>query len=305
MTQSPPLAEQVILITGASTGIGAALARRLAQQFLGIRLVLAARNKDKLEAVATDCQKVGAEVLVVPTDLAQLEQVKALPQKVLDHFGRVDALVNNAGYGHMGPMELISPEDAQRQFAVNFHAPLILSQALIPTLREQGGGRIINVSSLGGRVAFPAGGMYSPSKFALEALSDVMRMELAAFNIKVSVIEPGPVTTDFFSVAGDKVDLNISESGRKLYRAAIEGIKDIEQQTARLAWTSERVADVIIRALTSRHPRPRYVAATGGKMMLFLMRKLLPTPLVDLFWKRFYKIDKVEKEWKSLAQRVR
>lgn len=305
MTQSPPLAEQVILITGASTGIGAALARRLAQQFLGIPLVLAARNQEKLEAVATDCQKVGAEVLVVPTDLAQLEQVKALLPKALDHFGRVDVLVNNAGYGQMGPMELISPEDAQRQFAVNFHAPLILSQALIPTLRDQGGGRIINVSSLGGRVAFPAGGMYSPSKFALEALSDVMRMELGAFNIKVSVIEPGPVTTDFFSVAGGKVDLNIPESGRKLYRAAIEGIKDIEQQTAILAWSSERVADVIIRALTSRHPRARYVAATGGDMMLFLMRKLLPTPLVDLFWKRFYKIDQVEKEWKSLAQRVR
>lgn len=305
MTQSPPIAEQVILITGASTGIGAALARRLAQQFLGIRLVLAARNQEKLEAVATDCQKVGAEVLVVATDLAQLEQVKALPQKALDHFGRVDVLVNNAGYGQMGPMELISPQDAQRQFAVNFHAPLILSQVLIPTLRNQGGGRIINVSSLGGRVAFPAGGMYSPSKFALEALSDVMRMELGAFNIKVSVIEPGPVSTDFFSVAGGKVDLNIPESGRKLYRAAIEGIKDIEQQTALLAWSSERVADVIIRALTSRHPRARYVAATGGKMMLFLMRKLLPTPLVDLFWKRFYKIDQVEKEWKSLAQRVR
>lgn len=305
MTQSPPLAEQVILITGASTGIGAALARRLASQFLGIRLVLAARNQEKLQAVATDCQKVGAEVLVVPTDLAQLEQVKALAQKALDSFGRVDALVNNAGYGQMGPVELISPEDAQRQFAVNFHGPLVLSQALIPTMRDQGGGRIINVSSLGGRVPFPAGGMYSPSKFALEALSDVMRMELGAFNIKVSVIEPGPVTTEFFSVAGEKVDLNIPESGRKLYRAAIEGIKDIEQQTARLAWTSEQVADVIIRALSSRHPRARYVAATGGKMMLFLMTKLLPTPVVDLFWKRFYKIDQVEKEWKSSSQRVR
>jgi short-subunit dehydrogenase len=305
MTQSLPLAEQVIVITGASTGIGAALARRLASQFLGIRLVLAARNQEKLQAVATDCQKVGADVLVVPTDLAQLDQVKALAQKALDYFGRVDALVNNAGYGQMGPVELISPEDAQRQFAVNFHGPLVLSQALIPTLRDQGGGRIINVSSLGGRVPFPAGGMYSPSKFALEALSDVMRMELGAFNIKVSVIEPGPVTTEFFSVAGNKVDLNIPESGRKLYRAAIEGIKDIEQQTARLAWTSERVADVIVRALASRHPRARYVAATGGKMMLFLMTKFLPTPLVDLFWKRFYKIDQVEKEWKSSVQRVR
>lgn len=299
MTQSLPLAEQVILITGASSGIGAALARRLATEFLGIRLVIAARNKEKLEAVATECLKVGAEVLVVPTDLAQVEQAKALAHAALNHFGRVDSLVNNAGYGQMGPVELISPEDAQRQFAVNFHGPLVLTQALIPVMRNQGGGRIINVSSLGGRVAFPAGGMYSPSKFALEALSDVLRMELAAFNIQVSVIEPGPVTTEFFGVAGEKVDLNVPEVEKTIYRPAIQAIKEIEKQTAALAWSSERVAVVIIRALTARHPRPRYVAATGGKTMLFLMTKLLPRRLVDFFWKRFYRIDQVEKDWKS------
>ncbi len=301
MTQSPPLAEQVILITGASAGIGAALARRLAAEFLGIRLVLAARNKEKLEAVATDCLKAGAEVLVVPTDLAQVEQAKALAHSAVDRFGRVDALINNAGYGQMGPVELISPEDAQRQFAVNFHGPLVLTQALIPVMRNQGGGRIINVSSLGGRVAFPAGGMYSSSKFALEALSDVLRMELGAFNIKVSVIEPGPVTTEFFGIAGEKVDLNVPELEKTIYRAAIQAIKEIEKQTAALAWSSERVAVVIIRALTARHPRPRYVAATGGKTMLFLMTKLLPRQFVDFFWKRFYRIDQVEKDWKSRA----
>ena len=299
MTQSLPLAEQVILITGASSGIGAALARRLANEFLGIRLVIAARNKEKLEAVATECLKVGAEVLVVPTDLAQVEQAKALAHAALNHFGQVDTLVNNAGYGQMGPVELISPEDAQRQFAVNFHGPLVLTQALIPVMRNQGGGRIINVSSLGGRVAFPAGGMYSPSKFALEALSDVLRMELAAFNIKVSVIEPGPVTTEFFGVAGEKVDLNVPEVEKTIYRPAIQAIKEIEKQTAALAWSSEQVAVVIIRALTARHPCPRYVAATGGKTMLFLMTKLLPRRLVDFFWKRFYRIDQVEKDWKS------
>jgi NAD(P)-dependent dehydrogenase (short-subunit alcohol dehydrogenase family) len=302
MSQSPPLSEQVIVITGASAGIGAALARRLAAEYLGIRLVIAARNQEKLKAVETECLKAGAEVLVVPTDMAQVEQVKALAREALDRFGRVDALVNNAGYGQMGPIELISPEDAQRQFAVNFQGPLVLCQALIPTMRDQGGGRIINISSLGGRLAFPAGGMYSSSKFALEALSDVMRMELGAFNIQVSVIEPGPVTTEFFSVAGDKVDLNVPESGRKLYRAAIQAIKDIEQQTAPLAWSSERVAGVIIRVLTARHPRPRYVAATGGNIMLFFMTKLMPRELLDVFWKRFYKIDQVEKEWKSRSR---
>ena len=302
MTQSSSLAEQVILITGASAGIGATLARRLAAECSGIRLVLAARNREKLEAVATECRKAGAEVLVVPTDLAELEQVKALARAALEQFEHVDVLVNNAGYGQMGPVELISPEDAQRQFAVNFHAPLVLSQAFIPVMRDRGGGRIINVSSLGGRVAFPAGGMYSPSKFALEALSDVLRMELDAFNIKVIVVEPGAVTTEFFGVAGDKLAMNAPEPGKTIYRAAIEAIKEIEQRTASMAWSTERLAGVIIRVLKARHPRPRYVAATGGEIMLFFMTKLLPRRFVDWFWKRFYSIDQVEKDWKNRAQ---
>lgn len=298
MTQTT-LAEKVILITGASAGIGAALAQRLATEFKGIRLVLAARNHQKLEAVAVKCQSSGADVLIVPTDLAEVEQVKALAQKALFHFGRVDALVNNAGYGQMGPIELIAPIDAQKQFAVNFHAPLILSQALIPSMREQGCGRIINISSLGGRLAFPAGGMYSSSKFALEALSDVMRMELEAFNIKVSVIEPGPVTTEFFGIAGEKVDQKISAAGKEVYQAAINAIKTIEKQTAPLAWSPHKVAGVIICSLTDKHPRPRYIAATGGKTMLFLMTKVMPRRFLDWFWKRFYQIDQVERDWKN------
>ena len=135
MTKQSP--SPVILITGASTGIGAALAN-LAAQKPNIRLALAARNQEKLEQVAGQCRQNGAEVLVVPTDMADTKQVKALAQKTINHFGRVDGLVNNAGYGQMGPIELISSEAAQRQFAVNFHGPLTLTQALIPSMRAQG-----------------------------------------------------------------------------------------------------------------------------------------------------------------------
>jgi len=147
MTQS--LAEQVVLITGASSGIGAALAKELARQHSGICLVLAARNQSLLEAVADCCRQHGAQVLVVPTDLSKVEQVQSLGHRAIEYFQRVDVLVNNAGYGQMGVLELMPHTAAQRQMMVNFHAPLILSQTLIPNMRSHGGGKIINVSSLG------------------------------------------------------------------------------------------------------------------------------------------------------------
>jgi short-subunit dehydrogenase len=294
-----PLSEQAILITGASAGIGAALARTLASQFPGVRLVLAARDREKLEGVATICRANGAVVLVVPCDVADDRQVKELATKAVEHFGGVDALVNNAGYGQMGPVELVPPEAAKKQFAVNFHGALILTQALIPVMRDRGGGRIINISSLAGRMAFPVGGLYSASKFALEALSDALRMELKAFNIHVSVIEPGPVKTEFFEIAGNKARESIPDVENTIYKAAFEKVKHMEEQTSSILWSAERVAKVIVRALSDRNPRPRYVAATGGNILLFVMTKLLPTGIRDAFWKRFYGIDKVEKEWKK------
>ncbi|NEP00685.1 MAG: SDR family oxidoreductase [Symploca sp. SIO2E9] len=293
------ISNQVLLITGASSGIGATLARKLAAQFSGIRLILAARNQQKLESVAAECLKAGAEVLVVATDMSQVEQVKTLARLAVERFGRVDVLVNNAGYAQIGPVELISTADGKEQFAVNFHGPLVLIQALIPTMRNQGGGRIINISSIAGRLAFPMGGLYSASKFALEALSDVLRMELEGFNIKVSVIEPGPVNTEFVEVANQKISLALPNLENTPYRASFEAIKDIEQRIANLAWSSEQVAKVIVRAITANHPRPRYVASTGGRTLLFLMTKLMPLWLVDMFWKRFYGINLVEKDWKA------
>jgi short-subunit dehydrogenase len=301
---SHSLAEQVVLITGASSGIGEALAYTLAQRYLGIRLVLAARTVDKLEEVATRCRKAGAEVLVVPTDMTQVEQVTALAATAFEKFGRVDALVSNAGYGQMGPIELVPVEAAERQFQVNVLGPLTLIRALIPTMRNQGGGRLITISSLGGRLAFPFGGLYSASKFALEGLSDALRMELEPFNIRVSVVEPGPVLTEFFAVANHQVEAAIDRPQDTPYRAAFEKLQHLDQQVKRQAWTSEQVADVIIRALKAEQPRPRYVAATGGEILLFLMTKVMPTWLVDRFWQRFYGIHLVAQDWQTRSNRL-
>lgn len=293
------ISEQVVLITGASTGIGAALAKALAERYFGIRLGLAARSVDKLEAIATLCRKAGAEVLVIPTDITQPESVEALAQTVLDRYGRVDILVNNAGYGQMGPVELIPDQRVLQQFQANLLGPLALIRRLIPAMRAQGGGRIINVSSIAGRVAFPLGGVYSASKFALEGLSDALRMELEPFNICVSVIEPGPVQTEFFEVARQQVE-HIADPLNTPYRAAFEHLEGLERRVSRQAWSAEQVAEVIIRALTDRRPKPRYLAATGGSFLLWLMTKVLPTRLVDAFWQRFYGIDLVARDWQRL-----
>ncbi|GAB4528588.1 MAG: oxidoreductase [Pleurocapsa sp.] len=295
MSANLPLSQQVVLITGASSGIGAALAETLAEQHPGIRLVLASRDRNLLEAVATKCRQVGSEVLIIPTDIGKEDQVKALAESAVNHYGRVDILVNNAGYGQMGPIELIPPDAAKQQFAVNFHGALILVQALIPVMRSQGGGKIFNISSLGGRMAFPAGGMYSCSKFALEALSDVLRMELQAFNIKVSVIEPGPVVTDFFRVAWEQVQGTIPNYDQTPYAPIFKNIEALDSQLDLLGWSAEKTARAIAKIMAARRPRPRYILATGGNMLVFLMTKVLPTWARDKFWKRFYGIHRIKK----------
>ena len=293
MTQISPLSGQVILITGASTGIGAALAKTLAVAHPGVHLILASRNESKLEAVAASCRQNDVEVTVIPTDLADVEETKSLASNAVNIYGKVDILVNNAGYGQMGPVELIPADAAKEQFAVNFHAPLTLTQALIPIMRSQGGGKIINISSLGGRIPFPAAGMYSCSKFALEALSDVLRMELKAFNIQVSVIEPGPVVTDFFGVAWEKVQETIPHYAKTPYAPVFENIEAIDSQLDLLGWSAEKTAKAIARIMSRRRLRPRYILATGGNTLVFLMTKVLPTRIRDEFWKRFYGIHKI------------
>ena len=292
------LAEQVVLITGASAGIGEALARQLAQRFPGIRLVLTARRAERLEAIATACEKAGADILTIPADLTNAEQVAALIEKALAHFGCVDVLVNNAGYGQMGPIELIPQLAVERQFAVNVFAPVALIRTLIPAMRAQGGGHIVNLSSIAGVVAFPIGGAYSATKFALEALSDSLRMELEPFNIAVTVIEPGPVATEFADVAKTQIS-DLPDPLESPYKPAFETFATLEDQLEKQMWTSDRVATVMIKALTAKKPRPRYTAATGGDVLVFLMTKLLPTRWVDRFWQRFYGINKMMNGSKS------
>ncbi|MEO0354656.1 MAG: SDR family oxidoreductase, partial [Cyanobacteria bacterium P01_A01_bin.3] len=193
------LAGKVVLVTGASSGIGKALALDVASR--GANVVVAARREQKLQAVVDDIVEKGGEAIAIPTDMADTQQVEALAQKALDSCGRVDVLVNNAGYGQMGPIESIGDDAVRQQFDVNVFGLLALTRALVPQMREVGAGRIVNLSSVAGKVAMPFTGIYNASKFAVEAISDALRVELAPFNIRVIVVEPGPVNTEFFEVA--------------------------------------------------------------------------------------------------------
>ena len=288
------LNQKVVLITGASSGIGAALARELSQKYPSVKLILTARNQTNLEVVASECKALGSEVLVIPTDLAETDQVLDLAKQAIANWGTVDILINNAGYGQMGPIELIPTEAAKRQFAVNFHGALTLSQQLIPSMRQQGAGKIINVSSLGGRIPFPVAGMYSCSKFALEALSDVLRMELKAFKIQVVVVEPGPVVTDFFRVAWEEVQKAIPHYQETPYAPVFKNIEAIDSQLDLLGWSAEKTAKKMIKILEKKNPKPRYILATGGNMLVFLMNKVFPLSIRDAFWKRFYGVNKIQ-----------
>ncbi len=286
----PPLslAHQVVLVTGATSGIGEAVVQMAAKQ--GAKLVLAARREGVLQTMEDILTKQGVEVLVVPTDMADPEQVKALAEKALAHFGQVDILINNAGFGQMGPVEQISGEAVQRQFDVNVFGLLGLTRALLPTMRERGQGRIINISSVAGQISMPLSGVYNATKHAVEALSDALRVEVAPFGIRVVVVEPGPVKTDFFRVAEDTAAQVADPSGP--YAGLADTMENFKASATDLAWPVEKVAKIIVRAMTDPNPAPRYTAFQLGKAGLGLMR-LTPARVMDGFWSRTFGFNKL------------
>src|SRR5713226_1613636 len=189
---------KIVTVTGASAGIGEATARKLARE--GATVVLAARRADRLEALKQEIESTGGRALTVAGDITDAQDRARLVEETLRVFGHIDALVNNAGYGQRGPIELV-PLDAIRQnFETNFFSLIGLTQLVIPVMRKQRSGRIVNVSSVAGRIARPLSSVYDSTKHALEAVSDGLRGELAQFGIQVAIVEPGFITTEFSSV---------------------------------------------------------------------------------------------------------
>src|SRR5256714_3439590 len=192
-TVSYPLREKVVLITGGSRGLGLVLARHICAR--GGNVALIARDPDELTRAKADLVPRGGKVLTVECDLLDAGQIQSAVRKIIDRFGKIDILVNNAGIIEVGPMEHLTPEDFERAMRLHFWAPFELISQVVPEMRIWGGGRIVNISSIGGKVAVPHMASYSASKFALTGFSDAVRSELARDNIHVTTVAPGTMRT--------------------------------------------------------------------------------------------------------------
>jgi NAD(P)-dependent dehydrogenase (short-subunit alcohol dehydrogenase family) len=267
---------QVVIITGASAGIGEATARRLARA--GATLVVAARRRDRLDALKREIEANGARVLAVTTDVTSAADRERLVRETMNAFGRIDALVNNAGYGQRGPIEIVPVEAIRRNFETNLFSLVALTQLVIPIMRGQRSGRIVNVSSVAGRIARPLSSIYDATKHALEAISDGLRGELAPFGIKVIVIEPGFILTEFIQVANDIARPVIEQPGP--YAPFFVALSRNLGRAKRIAGRPDDIAELIAKALTTERPRARYAGPLHAHFFLAL-KWLLPERVFD------------------------
>jgi NAD(P)-dependent dehydrogenase (short-subunit alcohol dehydrogenase family) len=264
------MADQLnVLVTGASSGIGKATALEFAAR--GQRVFAAARRASELEALARTHEQIEA----VPLDVTDADSVRASANRIdeLTAGHGVDVLVNSAGYALGGPVEALSGEAVQHQFQTNVFGLLDVTRAFLPRMRERGSGRIVNVSSVVGRVVFPGMGVYSATKFALEALSDALRMELAPFGVAVVLVEPGFVKTDIDGASSrQSAGFAVAPAG---YEELIEKTSEfVSKQVAENGIDPERVAQRIADAATARNPKARYVLPASSKVMVALMTAL-------------------------------
>ena len=262
------------LITGCSSGIGRATAEHLAGR--GWTVYASARRPESI----ADLEQAGCRLLAL--DVTDEDSMAAAVRQVEEAEGSVGVLVNNAGYSQSGPVEEVPLEDVRRQFETNVFGLVRLCQLALPGMRRQGWGRIVNVSSMGGKLVFPGGGFYHGTKHAVEAISDALRWEVRGFGVDVVVIEPGLIKTSFGEVAADSVGAAPAEGPYAQFTAAVaEATKGAyEGGLARLGGGPETVARKIEKAITRRRPRTRYSVTPSAKMAL-LQRRLMSDRMWD------------------------
>ena len=270
-------AAKAVLITGCSTGIGRATAEYLAEK--GWNVYATARRPESIQ----DLEAKGCKILALDvTDEASME---AAVRAVEDAEGAVGVLINNAGYSQSGAVESVKLDDVRAQFETNVFGLVRMCQLVLPKMREQRWGKIVNVSSMGGRLTFPGGGIYHGTKHAVEAISDALRFEVRGFGVDVIVIEPGLIRTQFADAAVSKIETGTTANGPYAeFNAAVADATAgaYEGPIAKLGGGPETVAHKIEKAISRRRPKTRYPVTPSARVILGI-RRVLP----DRGWDKF------------------
>jgi NAD(P)-dependent dehydrogenase (short-subunit alcohol dehydrogenase family) len=237
--------EKVWLVTGASTGFGRELVEHLLAS--GARVVATARKVEGLQELGTKYPKTA---LVASMDVTNQKQVESVVGVAVKWFGRIDVLVNNAGYGMVGAVEESAEEEFRPMFETNVFGLIRVTQAVLPQMRTQGSGHIVNLSSIGGLVATPGFGLYNATKFAVEGLSEALAQEVQPLGITVTIVEPGPFRTKFLGKAGGEAKARISDYDKTAGKMRAY----FTEQDGKQAGDPQKAAEAIVKAVESEHP---------------------------------------------------
>lgn len=249
---------KVVLITGASSGIGRETAILLKQA--GFTVYGASRNMEKLQALK------GRGITILPLDVTVEESIQECIKAIIQKEGRIDVLINNAGYGSFGALEDVPLSEARNQYDVNVFGLARITQLALPYMRSQRYGRIVNVSSVGGIITTPFGGWYQSSKHAIESLSDALRLDTRGFGIDIIVIEPSNIETGFESVAIERLRKSTSVVYKKKADSFIKGLSKSYEGVSK----PDVIAKTIKKAVTAKRPKTRYVAGKMSRTIVFL-----------------------------------
>lgn len=268
---------KVVLITGASSGIGYATAELLAKN--GYKVYAGARRIEKMAPLKA------FGVVPLHLDVTDEESAKNVIETIIKAEDHIDVLFNNAGYGSYGPIEEVSIEEAQKQLDVNVLGVARMSQLVLPYMRVQNEGRIIVTSSVGGRVTSYLGGWYHVSKFAVEALSNSIRMDVADFGIQVSIIEPSGVLTEWGDIAADHLEASGKNTAyQKVTKQVADYYHQMYKKKSALVNDPKNIALIVKKAIEATKPKTRYQDTLPAKMSV-LMSRLLPDKLLDKIMK--------------------
>ena len=263
--------DKIALVTGSSSGIGFETSLALARN--GFHTFATMRDLSKDEEIKQVIKKEDLSIEILELDVDSEESVNRAIKTVSEKKGRIDVLVNNAGYGMWGTVEDVSIDEFKKQFETNFFSIIRLIQKVAPIMRKQGSGNIVNISSVAGRIGFPVSPAYISSKFALEGLSESLRFELMPFGINVIIIEPGVIKTNFF----DSMKMSEKSQQNSTYKEITDKVISGVKMMAEMGTHPKEVANVVIKTLGEEKPLPRYVI--GNDAMMFLEAKKMKTDI--------------------------